>query len=602
LADVAHQLFELPRATAISSNLTLIAGAKVEFFITQTTTPTPVYQDSDLSTEHTNPVIADAAGRLPPIYLDPSIIYKIEFRDSADVEIYPAVDPVNDQVLSQETFNAFYFLTDDRKRTAAEIAADVTPTNYAYLPGDVRRYGAVCNGVADDSEALQQALDVGGVVTLFGAVKCATALTMDAANCTLDGRGCTLLSGLTSAGFLLTITSTEASENCTRHGLRNLFIQGDDTVGVIALSFEATTPAVIAGFTVQSVSINNFQAGVRIYENAFCLNFAGCMFSELGSAVYVPTGGTNYGEKITFNHCFFGNNTKCLETAYEACQLHLINCSLDYSNIIASIGRGWALFENCYVENNLDTNEWFEVGDGASRPTIIFRGGVISVAGAKTTALCSAASGGRIYFENTMFFAVNNSVGGRFLGSGFVRMRHCFLNGFSNDDQAWASGSSQQNYCGNGAFTTDLSGWTTGSDSGGEGGLPTRNATAGSSGGPALEFLLSAPSEDQWIYYDVPCESGENVGITFSAKAENVNYVISWIAEAHGDGLVIATLASRNGVNVFNGSFPLANTGWNDYRWVYREVPSSAKFVRFKVKAETNTHKCWVENVVIGKY
>jgi Ubiquitin-activating enzyme E1 FCCH domain len=33
-------------------------------------------------------------------------------------------------------------------QTTAEQVAGITPTNYAYLPGDVRRYGAACNGTA----------------------------------------------------------------------------------------------------------------------------------------------------------------------------------------------------------------------------------------------------------------------------------------------------------------------------------------------------------------------------------------------------------------------------------------------------------------------
>jgi hypothetical protein len=48
--------------------------------------------------------------------------------------------------LSQAIFNTFYFLTDDHKRTAAEIAAGVTPVNYAYAPGYLLRYGLVTLG------------------------------------------------------------------------------------------------------------------------------------------------------------------------------------------------------------------------------------------------------------------------------------------------------------------------------------------------------------------------------------------------------------------------------------------------------------------------
>lgn len=46
------------------------------------------------------------------------------------------------------------------QRTAAEIAASVTPTNYYYPTGNVIRYGATGDGVTDDTTALQNALNV----------------------------------------------------------------------------------------------------------------------------------------------------------------------------------------------------------------------------------------------------------------------------------------------------------------------------------------------------------------------------------------------------------------------------------------------------------
>jgi hypothetical protein len=48
-------------------------------------------------------------------------------------------------------------------QTAAEIAAGVTPTDYGYEPGDVRRYGADPTGAANSDAAIDNALLVGGV-------------------------------------------------------------------------------------------------------------------------------------------------------------------------------------------------------------------------------------------------------------------------------------------------------------------------------------------------------------------------------------------------------------------------------------------------------
>ena len=52
-------------------------------------------------------------------------------------------------------------------RTAAEIAAGVTPVNYEYVPGDVRRYGAVGDSSTDDSSAIQNALNANAGTAIF---------------------------------------------------------------------------------------------------------------------------------------------------------------------------------------------------------------------------------------------------------------------------------------------------------------------------------------------------------------------------------------------------------------------------------------------------
>lgn len=63
--------------------------------------------------------------------------------------------------LAESINNILNFNFDDsRIRTAAEIAAAVTPVDYAYPPGDDRRYGCVGDGVTDDTVALSNLIKV----------------------------------------------------------------------------------------------------------------------------------------------------------------------------------------------------------------------------------------------------------------------------------------------------------------------------------------------------------------------------------------------------------------------------------------------------------
>ena len=91
---------------------------------------------------------------------------------------------------SQAIFNAWLAGIDSLKQTAAEIAASVTPVDYSYAPGDVRRYGAVGNGVTSDQTALANALLVQQDVFIPQGFNCLITATLSMlSNQTLYGLG-----------------------------------------------------------------------------------------------------------------------------------------------------------------------------------------------------------------------------------------------------------------------------------------------------------------------------------------------------------------------------------------------------------------------------
>jgi len=70
-----------------------IAGGRLYFYYTETTDLAPIYSDATLTTPLTNPVVANLAGKYPDIYMDDTILYKIQQTDSVGGAIGDAVDP-----------------------------------------------------------------------------------------------------------------------------------------------------------------------------------------------------------------------------------------------------------------------------------------------------------------------------------------------------------------------------------------------------------------------------------------------------------------------------------------------------------------------------
>ena len=123
--------FPFPKFRAFGSSGTPLASGKVYTYETgASTTPKTTWKDATKASANDNPVILDSTGQAD-IWLDGS--YRIVLKNAAGTTLW-TVDNVNSLV---------------------EIGA------YTVYP---QAYGAVGNGVADDTVAVQAALNVGGVV------------------------------------------------------------------------------------------------------------------------------------------------------------------------------------------------------------------------------------------------------------------------------------------------------------------------------------------------------------------------------------------------------------------------------------------------------
>ena len=94
----AATLFAQPFAYVADNRLTTttpgvpLEGAKIYVYAAGTSTPQPVYHDSDLSSAWTQPIVTNAAGESDdPIYVTPTPALKVLITDATDVNLpgYP---------------------------------------------------------------------------------------------------------------------------------------------------------------------------------------------------------------------------------------------------------------------------------------------------------------------------------------------------------------------------------------------------------------------------------------------------------------------------------------------------------------------------------
>lgn len=190
------QLSPAPVFKAFANDGTPLAYGLLYSYQAGTTTPQATYPSQSESTPNTNPIQLNARGECA-LWLDPTLSYKLNLTDQYGNQIsgYP-VDNISGGSLingnlipatsntytlgtSSDSWANAYFgpafapiynaVTGNLGYygiTSAESSAGVTPTNYAYQPGDVRRYGTITgSGGADTSivqAAINQSMKTGG--------------------------------------------------------------------------------------------------------------------------------------------------------------------------------------------------------------------------------------------------------------------------------------------------------------------------------------------------------------------------------------------------------------------------------------------------------
>ena len=119
-----------------------LALGTIEFYITNTSTPTPIYSDSIGTSAGTSVTLnslgaPENSGTAIALFFDDTVTYKIVRKDASGVEIGPTIDPyiVRDNIYTRSATGAV-------ARTIESKLDDVV---------SVKDFGAVGDNISDDT-------------------------------------------------------------------------------------------------------------------------------------------------------------------------------------------------------------------------------------------------------------------------------------------------------------------------------------------------------------------------------------------------------------------------------------------------------------------
>lgn len=164
--SAAFQIFTQPSQQALDTAANVLSGATLTFSLTGTSTATNAYSDSTLLTPVANPLAANSAGVWIPVFLNPTVVYRIVLKTAAGV-VLQTWDPANENILNAALIGLILY-----PRTAGEIAAGVTPVNYTYPSNVVDRFATnTTPGTTNMTLAIQNAIasmpSAGGSLTFL---------------------------------------------------------------------------------------------------------------------------------------------------------------------------------------------------------------------------------------------------------------------------------------------------------------------------------------------------------------------------------------------------------------------------------------------------
>lgn len=271
--------FVMPYSFWVNGDSVIEPGAQLNFYITGTNTRKNTYSDPSLTVPYLNPnpVVADADGRFPSIFLQ-SGDYKVILQTDTGIQLWTA-DPVNGGA-SPSAFGTELIEASD----AAE-AREILELEWAV---SVTQFGADPTGASDSTTAFQDAVDSGAAIVFIPA----GAYKITSINITNPIRIIGAGGDYARTGDSATrITSGSSTSNIIRINSDNVYLDGFTINGTGPRYKDSTTEAeaIVVGDTYSSAT----GGAITALDNTLTTG-GGTSFTsgDVGKYIKIPGAGT----------------------------------------------------------------------------------------------------------------------------------------------------------------------------------------------------------------------------------------------------------------------------------------------------------------------